>query len=227
MDRRIKDMTGQRVGRLTIIRYAYAKNKCAYWLCRCDCGNEKIVRSNSLRSKHNPTNSCGCLHHEWRIEQNTTHGMSDSPEWGIWKSMKQRCQNSNHSNYPLYGGRGIKVCPEWENSFEQFYEDVGPRPSPNHSLDRIDGNGNYEPSNVRWATPTQQSRNSRKVRPITFNGKTQCVRAWAKEIGINPITLYSRLNHYGWSAKRALTEPVHNVGQRAAKAKKKSHTHAA
>ncbi len=137
-----------------------------------------------------------------------THGMSESAEYRIWKLMKSRCLNPNFPKYPTYGGRGVRICDRWLNSFATFYADMGPRPSPYHSIDRFPNNdGNYEPSNCRWATRTEQVRNRGVTRMLTFDGETLPLIEWAERYGIKYITLYMRLEK-GWSIERCLKEPL-------------------
>lgn len=156
----IRNLTGKVFGKLTAISIA-GKNKYGNYLynCKCECGNETIVFAGALRNGH--TKTCGCSHfdHNSNNLRNTKHGMYESPEYNSWYSMKYRCTNMNAANYKYYGGRGIIVCERWMQSFENFYQDMGPRPTGKHSLDRIDNNGNYEPSNCRWATDDQQYKN--------------------------------------------------------------------
>jgi hypothetical protein len=151
----LTDLTGQKFSRLTVIKAV----KCAdrtRWLCQCECGNTRIVSGSDLR-KGNPK-SCGC----WKREQQTTHAEcsrnSISPEYYSWRQMKSRCFNPNATGYKYYGGRGIRVCERWLN-YEAFLSDMGRRPTPKHTLDRIDTDGNYEPANCRWATRAEQVRN--------------------------------------------------------------------
>ena len=136
-----------------------------------------------------------------------THGMSYSYEYIAWQGMKARCGNPKNPKFPMYGARGITVCDQWLNSFESFFSSMGPRPSANHSVDRIDSNGNYEPDNCRWADKKLQAENRPGfVRFIEFNGQKKTITEWAKEIGIARRSLSDRINS-GWSVEDALTTP--------------------
>ena len=137
-----------------------------------------------------------------------------SKEWRAWNAMIRRCRYESMEDYERYGGRGIQVCDRWQ-VFENFLEDVGPAPSEKHSIDRIDNDDNYEPGNVRWATNSQQIRNSRKARLITFQGRTMNICDWAKETGINRTTIQMRLDHLGWSVHDVLTTPVRKRTEKA------------
>lgn len=214
-----KDRAGQRFGRLLVLREAerppHLKGRSAYWECLCDCGNKTTVSGNSLSK--GDTKSCGCWHKECATQQaaNTKkHGLVNSPEYKAYCGMKYRCYNKKASNWASYGGRGITVCDRWRESFEAFYEDMGARPSPKHSLDRIDNNGPYSPDNCRWATNEQQSNNRRHPRPhtdhprYTYNGKTQTLSEWARELNIQRNILQHRIKR-GWSIERAFSESVH------------------
>lgn len=129
-----------------------------------------------------------------------------SPEYRVWKNILTRCTNPRRHNAHCYALRGIAVCARWRDSFEAFLEDVGPRPSARHSIDRIDNDRGYEPGNVRWVTPAEQSRNTRRNKRLTLNGRTMCAADWAKELRISPFTLYDRIRK-GWSDERVLTAP--------------------
>lgn len=154
---RLKDLTGQRFGRLIVIQRIPSCGIDTYWLCACDCGQNSEVNAHNLNSGN--STSCGCLHREKAREQNTTHGLTYTPEYNTWRGMVDRCTNPNHSSYARYGGRGITIDPSWR-SFEQFYADMGPRPS-GFTIERHDNDKSYSAQNCYWATPTIQARNRR------------------------------------------------------------------
>lgn len=147
------------------------------------------------------------------------HRRYRSPEWSAWRDMRARCLNPKHRGYPDYGGRGIAIFPEWQASFAAFLRDVGERPSPAHSLDRIDNSLGYRPGNVRWATDAEQSRNTRAVRVITFKGRQMCLSQACREAGLSKNTVGQRL-FKGWPLERALTEPLDEKRSRARRSKK-------
>jgi hypothetical protein len=142
-----------------------------------------------------------------RLGRPVKHGMHGSPEYRAWQQMRQRCQNPGNQRFDRYGGRGIKVCPRWDGSFLAFYADMGPRPSPTHSLDRIDNDGDYSPENCRWATRAEQNRNRGDCIILDHDGMRMTVAEWARHLGINVRTLSLRIEQ-GWDAVRALTTPV-------------------
>lgn len=207
-----KNRVGQRFGRLLVIQQAECPSsrsrRTTFWRCRCDCGNIVDISSDSLR--RGSTQSCGCLRKEMLAQRNKSHGMRDNALYSTWSGMIQRCTDTNTDKYPVYGGRGIRVCAEWRRDFKLFHDyvsqlsDYGKK---GYTLDRIDNDGNYEPGNIRWASPATQARNQHSNRMITHNGKTQCLRDWANELGINERTLASRLKKEG-DAERALTTPI-------------------
>lgn len=147
-------------------------------------------------------------HGEARRQEKHGHvaGGVRSAEYNLWQNMRQRCGNPKHSHYHRYGGRGIRVCDEWQNSFSSFISHIGPRPSAQHSIDRIDNDGNYEPGNVRWATRKAQTRNYSRNIMLTYNGETLCLEDWASRIGIDPMGLKWRVKNYPLEV--ALTKPV-------------------
>lgn len=199
------DLTGQRFGRLTVLKFDRQDSFRQYmWICKCDCGNVTSVRGYSLRSGN--TQSCGCIQKETNIKLRQTHGQAHTRLYNIWQSMKQRCSLPSTSCYKYYGGRGIKVCEEWQK-FEPFYHwAISNGYADNLTIDRINVNGNYEPSNCRWITIKEQASNTRRNHHITFNGETKTVKEWADKLGINHSTLLERLKRWD-SVEEALTIP--------------------
>ncbi len=204
---KLRDLTGQKFGKLTVIERdgSTAYNK-ALWRCRCDCGNETFVVGSHLISGN--TRSCGCSIKERAIERNGIHLHSGTRLYNIWKNMRQRCNNENVPCYRFYGGKGVSVCAEWENytnfekwAFSNGYQD-------DLTIDRIDGDGNYEPNNCRWVTMVMQSRNTSRNRIIEYNGETHCLAEWADILGISRKILDSRINRYNWSVERAFTQTI-------------------
>jgi hypothetical protein len=203
------NLIGLTFGRLTVFdQLQTIKPGEKRWHCRCECGNVRIVSGGHLKSGH--TQSCGC----WRRDINSLvhrkHGMRHTPEFETWAGMRQRCGNPNDADYKNYGARGITICDRW-SSFECFLEDMGVKPSPKHSIDRRDNNGNYEPGNCFWATKKQQSRNTRRNRFYTMNGETLCIADWAERAGVDQVFLAGRLDR-GWDIRRAVLTPVKKRG---------------
>jgi hypothetical protein len=157
-----ENLTGQKFGRLTAIRPVRRHNGHIDWLCKCSCPDGKIKEVLDSNLKSGNTQSCGCLHRERDSEAHTTHDKSKTSEYRIWSGMKQRCNNPKNKDFKYYGALGILVCDRWLESFENFYHDMGPRPSDKHSIDRINSDGNYEPKNCRWATPIVQANNKNR-----------------------------------------------------------------
>lgn len=207
-----EDLTGGQFGRWTVMKYVgHSRSKQSHFLCKCSCGTNRIVRGTSLKlgSRRGGTVSCGCH----LVEIMTTHGQTSRGRtqprtYRIWANMLKRCRNHNSPDFSDYGGRGIKVCDRWSD-YSKFIEDVGECP-PQHSIDRFpDNDGNYEPGNVRWATLKQQARNKRNNRMLEYDGRSQCVAAWAEECGLRARTIVHRLA-IGWSVTDALTKSVRN-----------------
>lgn len=191
----------------------YDKHGNKQWECICDCGNTTLVRQFSLNNGR--VRSCGCINRD----RTTTHGDSrnpKAPEYSAWQSMKNRCLKPEHKSWKDYGGRGITICPEWIDSYTTFLEDVGRRPSPNHSLDRIDNDAGYQKDNVRWATRTEQMRHTRNNRLVTAYGETKSIVEWSERAGIPWSILSDRLNS-GWTPERAISDPIIQRGSNLSK----------
>lgn len=202
------DIDGQRFERLLVLGYYGKTNPRAQgkWYCKCDCGKITTVTTGKLTSGH--TKSCGCYSRERLVAAFTKHGharaYNPSPEYRSYQAAKSRCTFPSVVGYPMYGGRGIEFR---FTSFEEFLSEVGFKPTPEHSLDRIDSNGHYEKGNVRWATRKEQCRNTRRNINLTYNQKTQCMSAWAEELGVSERLIQSRITR-GWCVPCALTVPV-------------------
>lgn len=200
-----RDLTGLTFHRLTVVELAgKSPKKSSLWRCRCECGNETVTATAKLTS--GATKSCGC----WSRDRITSHGLHDVPEYYVWQQMKERCNNPKRKSYQRYGARGITVCERWQESFANFYADMGPRPE-GTSLDRIDNNGPYSPENCRWADNFTQCRNRRATVWIEFRGETKCRKDWATQFGVDVATLAQRLAR-GWTMERAVTTPPMNSG---------------
>jgi hypothetical protein len=198
---------GQGFSRLRITKLL---NK-GFVVAECICGNTKKIRSwNLIKGK---TKSCGCLSREIAIKRlvthNKKHGLADKcPEYKSWVGMNERCRNKKHISYHCYGGRGISVCKRWKNSFENFLNDMGKKPSPKHSLDRIDVEGNYTPANCRWANIKTQNRNRRQTIYFNFRGKRKSLIDLVEEYSsVDYQNVYRRIYTWGWTLEEALTIP--------------------
>lgn len=195
------DITGQTFARLTVLREDGRIRKEAAWLCSCECGATTRVPGNALRVGR--VLSCGCAKRDNMPA--LRHGMADTRIHRSWMSMLGRCERPTDTAFQNYGGRGIKVCDRW-HTFEHFAADMGPMPD-THTLDRIDVNGNYEPSNCRWATYHEQSLNTRRNVVLEFEGQRRTLGEWATLIGVGRSTLAARLKG-GWDEARALSTPT-------------------
>ena len=190
----LNDLTGNRYGRLVVLHRHFENTKLGFpiWVCSCSCGNNTLVQGNHLRS--GATKSCGCLHREIATQMNTSHGKTYSSEYRIWSGIKTRCCNKENPAYPYYGGRGITICDEWQDSFEAFYRDMGPRPSSDHSIDRKDNDKGYSKENCRWATRKEQANNRRNGILYEFDGERKTLAEWCDELGLCYNTTYYLLS---------------------------------
>lgn len=203
---------GQRYGRLVSVWFVDIHKGHRRWLFRCDCGNESIAHA--LNVRRGATRSCGCLEHETRVANcatgRTKHGRARTLEYRTWISMNRRCADPTRPDYPRYGGRGIKVCERWRNSFETFFADMGERPSIKHSIDRIDHDGHYEPGNCRWALGKTQQRNLSSNRRVLYEGQEMTLAEACECAGrlADYDAIYMRVIKCGWSLEKALTKPI-------------------
>lgn len=208
-----KDLSGLKFGRLTVLSLASRKNA-STWLCRCDCGTERVIRGTNFTS--GSTKSCGCLSTETRSKLGSSHRrMTSIPkasevfssEYRAWISMRDRCSNPANKSFHNYGGRGIQVCERWQNSFDSFLEDMGPKAEANLSLDRINGSSDYSPENCRWTTNKVQMNNVRYNVKVTIDGETNTVAYWCEFFGIARNTYECRVMK-GESPQSAFKRPV-------------------
>lgn len=187
-----RDFAGQKFGRLTVV--GEGARAPSYWIFRCDCGASAEYRRDAVFRGN--TTSCGCAHRDI-MKARIKHGHSRvgkiSPEFQAYRGMMGRCYNPGNSRYPLYGGRGIVVCDRWKGNFPVFYEDIGPKPSPKHSLDRINNDGNYSPDNCRWATPSEQARNRSTNRLVVLDQRRITVAEASERLGIPYNRLHKQL----------------------------------
>lgn len=209
----MKDLIGQKFNRWTVINRADNRGKHIFWLCKCDCGNSGIINGHSLRIQG--SKSCGCYAKE--NPNRLTHGMSHTKIHSKWLQMKDRCGNPKYKNYDNYGGRGIKVCDKWFNSFEKFYEDVGEsykkhckkHGEKNTTLDRFpDQNGNYCLENTRWATMKVQCNNKTNNVLLKYKGKTKTLMEWTVKLNLNYKIMHQRLSRDKMSVKKAFETSI-------------------
>lgn len=189
-----KDELGNIYGTLTVIEF-FGGGEHAIWLCRCECGATTTVSGCDLRSEK--VKSCGCC---WK----TTHGMSQTPEYTSWCAMKQRCYNPSNIKFEAYGLRGIRVCARWLESFENFFEDMGPKTFPRASIGRTNNDGNYEKSNCKWETDEEQANNKRSSRYLMHEGITLTVSQWARRLGVSHRTIARRLDEQNWTMEQVV-----------------------
>lgn len=202
------DLIGKTISNFTIVELAAPDSGRIMWRCRCSCGNERVLRQTALLQGR--PRQCSSCHIQQIGAGNKRHGHSvgyhRSPEHRVWSNMCNRCHNPNNPKYPRYGGRGISVCERWLD-FANFLADMGLRPSAQHTIERKNNNGDYEPGNCCWATWKQQARNTSRCLYLEFAGKRQTATEWSAETGIGYPLLLWRI-HKGWGTERALTTPV-------------------
>lgn len=209
---KLNDLTGKRFGRLTVIKkIGAAKNRQILWLCKCDCGKEKIIIGSSLKNGY--STSCGCYAKEIHSKNNSTHNCSKNRLYNVWALIKQRVYNKNNKEYADYGGRGITICKEWSEDFMSFFKwayangyDENAKKG-ECTIDRINVNGNYEPSNCRWVAMKIQNLNKRNNKILSLNGESHTISEWEKITGIGNHLIAKRLK-LGWSIEKTLTTPI-------------------
>lgn len=202
------DLTGKKFGRWTVLQFSHSKNKIRYWLCECECGTVRPVRQLSLTSGR--SKSCGCYHREEAKsigQRSLKHGDVGTKLYGVWNGMKTRCQNPNSKYYSDYGGRGVKVCDEWQNyiGFKQWAISSGYREK--LSIERIDVNGDYCPNNCIWIPLSEQNYNKRNTRHINYNGKSYTIKEVAEITGLKPRTIAGRYER-GWTPEQIFSTPL-------------------
>lgn len=199
------NLIGQTFGRLTVLSKATHRFKDkGQWLCQCECGAVKSISGSFLLT--GKVRSCGCLRRNGNGACQPKHRASGTTEFNIWNQMRQRCHNTSHPYFGDYGGRGIAVCERWRDNFSAFYADMGSKPD-GCTLERVDNSGNYELSNCRWATRTEQANNRRSSRFLSLNGVTKTCAQWSAHSGISQANIYARLR-LGWSVEKVITTPT-------------------
>lgn len=203
---RLKDMTNYEFNGCVVLKRAENKGKNVCWLCSCYCGKEFVVRATDIRTGN--TKSCGCLNKKLSGDRARKHGNRESRLYTIWNNMKMRCINPNSISFKNYGGRGIKVCDDWLNSFENFYKWAMNNGYDNTlTLDRINGNGDYEPNNCKWATMKEQQNNRGNNNILVYKDKEHTLAEWSEITGVPYDTLWARIKR-GWSIEKSLTQPL-------------------
>lgn len=208
---RCHDLTGKKFGKLTVIGLDESRQtRKTYWICQCECGGIKSARSDSLLC--GAIKSCGCMKKEQdklNLTANHSHKQSGTRLYKIWQGMKKRCNDKNTACYDRYGGRGIKVCEEWNNSFEPFFEwAMNNGYSEELAIDRIDNNGNYEPNNCKWSTNQEQCNNRRSNIKITIGNATKTLTEWCNIFEVDYNTVFSRYQRYPDQTIEELFSPI-------------------
>lgn len=196
---------GELVGTCIYLGDSHVKNGRRYAHFKCKCGNEFITTIQKIKSGH--TKSCGCDLVSHLISINKTHGMANSVEYITWGAIKQRCSNPNVPCFKRYGKRGIGISKEWFNSFETFFKDMGPKPSPDHSIERIENSKSYSKENCKWATPKEQANNRRSTIKLFYRGETLSVKQWCERLNLPYSAIIQRVNA-NWDCIEALETPV-------------------
>lgn len=200
-----KDLSGRKFNRITVLKRVENRGKNPRYLCLCSCGNYKVIRGDAILCGE--TKSCGCYSKEKLFIRNLKHGLIEIPEYHVWLGMKQRCFNVKTEQYKNYGARGITVCKRWLDSFDNFINDMGRKPTSKHTLERIDVNGNYTYFNCKWATMKEQSNNKTNNRILEYKGVQKTLMQWMSELNLKYTTVLYRLNK-GWSIEDAFNKPL-------------------
>lgn len=203
------NLVGERFGRLVVIDKAESKSHHTRWLCLCDCGNKCIVHGTSLKTGN--TTSCGCYKKENAQKLYSSVRQNDKGLYAVWNGIKQRCSNPNNISYHNYGGRGIKMCSQWEQNYEAFYNwAMNSGYKKGLEIDRVDNNGDYCPENCRWVSHYVQANNKRNIKLYTINGVTKSLPQWCREYNQEYYLVRQRVDKLHWSIIDALTIPKHN-----------------
>lgn len=202
----MNDISGKTFGRLTVVSLSEIKNSKRHWECKCICGNIRKIQEDSLT--HGRTKSCGCLRTEVNIFKGTIHGLRKHSLYGVWDGMINRCYRDTCEHYKSYGGRGISICDEWRNDFVAFYNwSTNNGYEKGLTIDRIDNEGNYEPSNCKWSTRKQQQANRRNTIFIEIDGAIKSLSEWSDESGISKKVIDYRIRK-GWIPSEAVFKPI-------------------
>lgn len=205
VNKKFCDFTGYIFFRFTVREFVGYRGNQSYWLCNCECGNQRLMPASSIKDGRHK--SCGCYGKEVSHTINRTHGLTRDYKYRLWRHIKARCFMVSYDSYPHYGGRGITMHPKWQFSFTDFLADllaeIGERPSPDYSLDRVNNNGNYEPGNMRWATDKEQNNNTRSTRWLQVGGTNLTISQWSERTGESSSRIHNRLAA-GWPIWKAL-----------------------
>lgn len=203
---KIENLINQKFNKLLVLRRLPNQGKKVMWECKCDCGNLTQVLTSNLKCGR--TKSCGCLRINKLVSRSTTHNQRHTKLYEVWKTMKQRCFNPNCDSYKNYGARGITIYSDWKDNFNSFYEwSISNGYQDGLTIDRIDFNGNYEPSNCRWVDRLTQANNTRTNVFIEFNNEVHTIAEWSRIYNIKQSVLSDRLRR-GWSIEKSLTSPI-------------------